>query len=96
MKKIESGFAPKQPNKHKGQIQLSEGVKREIINAYLEESQRTPNKSAALTTYKETDKTVAKFYDEYCMRKPLKNKKNEPTKTERSHFHLLVIKANFF
>ena len=73
--KKQSNFAPKPSNTNKGQIQLSDEVKRQIINFYLEESQRTPNKSAALTTYKVKDKALVRFYDEYCMRKTIKNKK---------------------
>jgi len=81
--KRSQNFQPSVSNKKKGQIQLDDKIKQQIIQAYLDQSQRTPNKSAAISTNKITDKTLVEFYDSYCHRKPLKNKQNQPTNTER-------------
>lgn len=81
--KRSQNFEPKVSSKKKGQIQLDEKIKRQIIQAYLDQSQRTPNNPAVMSTYKVTDDTLVKFYDDYCHRKPLKNKQNQPTNTER-------------
>lgn len=81
--KRSNNFEPKTASKKSGQIQLPDNVKRDIIDAWLQESQRTPNKPSALSTYKEKDEILVHFYDNYCHRKVLKNKENQPTQTER-------------
>ena len=81
--KRSNNFQPKTVSKKCGQIQLPDNVKREIIDAWLQESQRTPNKAAVLSTFKQKDEILVNFYDNYCHKKILKNKKNEPTQTER-------------
>ena len=49
----------------------------------MNEAQRLPNRHAALSTYKVEDKTLKTFYDDYCHKRRLKNKRNEETDTQR-------------